>query len=379
MKPLNSSARECLKLFRRQYLQLTSLDTLAFPSPDYLRNESFQSLLYGSIFKPGVLEYPPKDRYQLRVLKELVLRIEKSVANPEEDEVSDELLSHLGVLLASPIQPEPTSIQQKSYVSYTLPVDREFLQGQGESLPFQGEATVTLLESRSLISASGTTGLRTWEAALHLGAYLSLSPKGRDFVRGKRVLELGAGTGFLSILCAKHLDSEQVLATDGDPGLVEALETNFLLNGLGNNCEKIGASVLKWGWALMGGAIEIRGEGHQWDVILGADILENDIGVADHGMAQTYDSAVVPYLVSTLRDLFDVFPRAEVLISATIRNADTFEAFTSGCRTFKFGIEDIVFQQKPFPEQQGLFYSTATPIRILRISRPGRMEDPWAI
>jgi protein-lysine N-methyltransferase EEF2KMT len=188
-------------------------------------------------------------------------------------EVSNELLSHLSLLLASPLLPEVASAQQKSYVTYTLPEDPKSLRQQGEPLPAQDELTLTLLESRSVISASATTGLRTWEAALHLGTYLSLSDEGRDFIRGKRVLELGSGTGFLSILCAKHLGSMQVLATDGDPNVVEMLETNFFLNGLDGDREHVEASVLKWGWALMGGVLETRGEIRTWDVALGADVV----------------------------------------------------------------------------------------------------------
>src|SRR5579862_2320334 len=193
--------------------------------------------------------------------------------SPLLQEISNELLSHLSILLASPLLPEAASAQQKSYVTYTLPVDPKSLQQQGEPFPSQGELTLTLLESRSLISASGTTGLRTWEAALHLGAYLSLSAEGRDFIRGKRVLELGSGTGFLSILCAKYLGSMQVLATDGDPGVVEMLETNFFLNGLDGDRERVGASILKWGWALMGRALKAKGESCIWDVALGADVV----------------------------------------------------------------------------------------------------------
>jgi predicted nicotinamide N-methyase len=189
--------------------------------------------------------------------------------------VSNDLLSHLSLLLVSPLQPGPTSAQQKSYVTYTLPVDPKSLGRQGEPLPSQVEATVTLLESRSLISALGTTGLRTWEAALHLGAYLSLSPGGRDSIGGKSVLELGSGTGFLSILCAKHLGSKRVLATDGDPGVVESLETNIFLNGLDSGREQVGTSVQKWGWALMGKVIENQEEGHGWDVVLGADVVSS--------------------------------------------------------------------------------------------------------
>ncbi|KAI9777528.1 MAG: hypothetical protein M1839_008822 [Geoglossum umbratile] len=365
MQHLSLQERENYTLFRRQYLQLLNPDSLAFPASDSLRNESFQIFLYEGIFKPGALAFPPQDRYQLRVLKELVLRVEKSIVDPEEDGASDELFSRLSILLAVPLLSEAASAQQKSYVTYTLPLGLESLRQQAEPYLSQGEAALTLLESRSLISASGTTGLRTWEAALHLGGYLSLSPEGQDFIGGKRVIELGAGTGFLSILCAKYLGARRVLATDGDPGVVEALEANFFLNGLDNNPDRVRASVLKWGWALMGGMLEDQEESHRWDVALGADV--------------TYDSAVIPHLVSTLRGLFDMYPKIEVLISATIRDLETFETFILNCRTNKFVMEDIAFQPIPFAKQQGLFYPTSTPIRILHINRPGVAEDPWAV
>jgi hypothetical protein len=90
------------------------------------------------------------------------------------------------------------------------------------------ERTVTLLEARSVISSSGTTGLRTWEAALLLGFYL-VSETGRASIHGKRLFELGAGTGMLSILCAKHLGVAGVVATDGDEAVVDAIKTNLFL------------------------------------------------------------------------------------------------------------------------------------------------------
>ena len=85
MQHLRPQERESYILFRRQYLQLLDTDSLAFPASDCLRNESFQSIMYEGIFKPGILAYPPQARYQIRVLKELVLRVEKSIVDPEED------------------------------------------------------------------------------------------------------------------------------------------------------------------------------------------------------------------------------------------------------------------------------------------------------
>lgn len=51
-----------------------------------------------------------------------------------------------------------------------------------------------------------------------------------DLVKGKNVLELGAGTGFLSLLCAGELDARHVLATDGLAHVCESLQVNVDLN-----------------------------------------------------------------------------------------------------------------------------------------------------
>lgn len=46
---------------------------------------------------------------------------------------------------------------------------------------------------------------------------------------------------------------------------------------------------------------------------------------------QIYDVDLVPLLLSTLRDLFDNYRIEEFLISATLRNRDTFQAFLDAC------------------------------------------------
>ncbi|KAI9835416.1 MAG: hypothetical protein M1819_002334 [Sarea resinae] len=342
MSLLPPQQSEQLSLFHRQYAQLLNVDLLAFPSTDSLRNSAFQSVLYATLFDETEVHHPPPERYQLRVLKELVARIESSVVDPEEDEVSDDLVSRLATLLASPLPPEFTSAQQKSYVTYMLPPAEESA---------EEPKSVTVMESRTLISSSGTTGLRTWEAALRLGAYLS-SSAGMRLVQGKRVLELGAGTGFLSVLCAKHLGATHVLATDGDEGIVRDLGVNMALNGLEE--EKVDTAALWWGRDLVQAGSGTFASA-AYDVVLGADV--------------TYDASVVPSLVSTIRDLMELNPYAKVIIAATIRNEQTFEAFISACRANKFSFEDIWFNVLPLEQQRGFFHPTSTPIRILSITR----------
>lgn len=181
-------------------------------------------------------------------------------------------MSRLSTLIISDLPPESTAVQQKEYVTFScFPPSSSIFESD------EIDPTITLLERRHLISGSLTTGFRTWEASLHLGSYLLL-PENLHLVQGKNVLELGAGTGFLSILCAKHLEAKHVTATDGDEGVVEALKENAFLNELEDENE-LNSSVLRWGRGLKGTWVEEECEDFPYDLILGADIVRLAHGV----------------------------------------------------------------------------------------------------
>lgn len=177
-------------------------------------------------------------------------------------------MTHLSSLISSDLPDEMIAAQQRSYVTFSCLTPSSYLSDNSEKQP-----TITLLERRNLISGSSTTGFRTWEAALHLSSYL-LTPSGQLLIQDKSVFELGAGTGFVSILCAKHLGARHVTATDGDEAVVEALKENLFLNGLDDQA-KINASVLRWGRALNGSWVEDECEEWPCDILLGADIVRS--------------------------------------------------------------------------------------------------------
>ncbi|KAK8864152.1 hypothetical protein IAR55_001398 [Kwoniella newhampshirensis] len=84
-----------------------------------------------------------------------------------------------------------------------------------------------------------SVGVQTWGSAILLGRQMALRPADfglflpPSFERGVRVLELGAGTGLLSILCRKLLDLHSVSSQPSTPpGLVVA--TDFLRSVLDN-------------------------------------------------------------------------------------------------------------------------------------------------
>jgi predicted nicotinamide N-methyase len=279
-------------------------------------------------------------------------------------------MSALSAKLATPLPPEASSVQQKCYVTYyhpSAPSDAD-----AQPLEKAGYNHITLLESRSLISAGGTTGLRTWEAALHLGRFLCAHP---DIVRGRHILELGAGTGYLSILCARHLEAAHVIASDGSDDVLYNLPDNLFLNELEHTSSATITSQeqvsvphesqatygtvtlmdIKWGYALLGTEEEKWNGGRPVDVVLGADV--------------TYDRSVIPSLVGTVLELFALYPQVEVYISATQRNRDTFQVFLDVCQGHGLKVDDFEFKVPAKEDQEGPFYSDEVEIRICRVSQ----------
>ncbi len=300
-------------------------------------------------------------------------------------------MSALSSLLRANVPSESLFAQQKAYVTYCFPLD------SSDASTCQ-DRQITLLESRSVISSSGTTGLRTWEAALLLGAFL-LSETGQAMVCGQRILELGTGTGMLSILCAKYLGASGVVATDGDEGVVDAVKTNAFLNGLDDPSRAtFRSAVLKWGWPIKASGFEEDYGMSIPDVVVAADVvsaIRKRSRRRERSLTQrlqTYDESVIPALVSSLRGFYELNPGLRVLIGATIRNPKTIETFLGACGGFApqnqprsrarskqslmggvdrngLRFDEVDFPARPEHLQDGPFYPTWTPIKIWCITR----------
>ncbi|KAI1128198.1 S-adenosyl-L-methionine-dependent methyltransferase [Nemania abortiva] len=342
-----------LRLLRRQYLQLFEPDFLAWPHPQLLRRSDAQAWLFKNLFDESRNPRLPPQRYQLRVLRPLIARIEKAIQDPDEDEISDDLMGRIGALMTHGVPSEFETMKERAYVTFTcLPESRTNRNLDSDGDDATEEPTITLLERRNLISGSRTTGHRTWEAALHLGSYLLTNP-GQNLIRGKSVLELGAGTGFLAILCAKHLGARRVITTDGDEAVVDYLKENLALNDIDDG-KLIMARTLWWGDELQGTWVEQACSSDPFDVVIGADI--------------TYDKVAITALVRTLRQLFRMRHQLQVIIAGVVRNADTFQTFQDECARSNFTVEEIILAAKPMREQTALFYAAAVPIKILKIT-----------
>ncbi|CEG42754.1 Predicted methyltransferase [Plasmopara halstedii] len=103
----------------------------------------------------------------------------------------------------------------------------EVLVLQMEELPIAASLFMLAEMDANVTEISGT---RLWTGSHHLSRYLCFYP---ELVCGKRVLELGAGTGICSIVSSK-LGAVRCLATDGDNEVVELLSRNVQLNDMEN-------------------------------------------------------------------------------------------------------------------------------------------------
>ncbi len=74
-----------LVLFRRQYLQLVEPDFVAYPPKQLLKDPDVQAWLYRRLFDSERNDRLPPERYQLRIVKPLLAKVELAIEDPEED------------------------------------------------------------------------------------------------------------------------------------------------------------------------------------------------------------------------------------------------------------------------------------------------------
>ncbi|KFQ68568.1 Protein FAM86A, partial [Phaethon lepturus] len=193
------------------------------------------------------------------------------------------------------------------------------LQPTGES--------VTLSESVAIISG-GTTGLVTWDAALHLAEW---AIKNSTVFSNRTVLELGSGIGFTGIAICKTCNPKAYIFSDCHPCVLKQLTENIRLNGFvlesetahltesqGQQTEatkyqnpKLVVAELDWGSVTEKQLLDL-----QPDVVIAADVIyDPEIILALTGMLQK---------LSTCRA--DRKP-PEVYIASAIRNPDTYHLF----------------------------------------------------
>lgn len=198
---------------------------------------------------------------------------------------------------------------------------------------------VSIWETPRVISGQGTTGARTWNAALLLGFVINTDSRFKGELDNLTVLELGAGTGLVATALAKKQQHnlQKIIITDGDSGVVEKLRPTLELNNVDE--QSIECVQLLWGETSIPSNV---------DVVLGADII--------------YDPSVLAVLLDTLGDFFASGTRYAI-ISRSDRNPDTTAQWEKQCDE-RFSREVIRVEN---PQTSGLpcwFHSGANDITI---------------
>ncbi|KAF3092943.1 hypothetical protein TWF569_007476 [Orbilia oligospora] len=325
---------------KRLYLQSVPAGSIAFDGlvPVGKVDWGFQDHLFNTILSKDATAYRPADAYTRRFLKFLISCLESNLA--EDEELHDSILTLYSNLMSKP--DSPSDATKPTFITYLLPPNQSLSQEDGEK---DGEVQVVISERKSVLSADGHTGSRTWEAALALGEFFLFTPSPISKpIPQCRILELGAGTAFTSILLSK-LGAKHVLATDGDERVCEAIRRNIDHNYCRN---VVSASQLLWGASQEDSTVYTE----PWDLVIGGDI--------------TYDTRDLSDLALTLKKLLvanqDI--GAKAIISATVRNEDTLREFDTELSSagLNFKVQEIGESGR-----QLWYYGSDTPIRIYTI------------
>ncbi|POM63678.1 FAM86A protein [Phytophthora palmivora] len=170
---------------------------------------------------------------------------------------------------------------------------------QMEELPVAASLFMLAEMDANVTEISGT---RLWTGSHFLSRYLWRHP---ELVQGKRVLELGAGTGICSIVSSK-LGAVKCLATDGDEEVVDLLTKNVQVNEVES---VVTARSLFWGDKLSAQMLlKEFPDALDVDIVLAGDVL--------------YKSELLPLLFDTVTQVLTLDDAERVFVLCHIPRAD---------------------------------------------------------
>ncbi|WVQ72536.1 hypothetical protein IAR50_002093 [Cryptococcus sp. DSM 104548] len=322
-----------------------------------------------------IREFQPEQGYQAKFWRRVVTAMEFGIAaggdQDDEDEwvIDDAIYEHVSNLMVSSSagfqEPRPS---YRTFL-YDLPVNQ---QTGGKCAERKNGGRITLLEEQIVIQ-SGTTGLRTWTAALHLGHHLiqNFSALLPPPFASKGFIEIGAGTGLISILLShlgfsvigtdlggveQNLDSDNSFKTP-----LGRLETNLSLNSYDKDSPVI--HHLDW--------FDARKEPSDpsYDDFW-ADLVQakRNVMAAD----VIYDPDLVPPLVNTIDVLLGSSEdQICAVVAATVRNESTYESFLVHCSQHNLTVRHV--ELPPMQDADPTFWDSAldagTRVALMRITK----------
>ena len=183
-------------------------------------------------------------------------------------------------------------------------------------------------------SAAGADGTyrRLWPAALRFAKWLGDHP---ETVRGKSVLELGAGTGAIGLVCAA-LGATRVCITDV-PGALQPIRDSVRLNpALGGS-----VSVAPCTWGLQSHLDALLAAGERFDVVIGCEVVYKQ------------EWAVLSALLETMDALLGHGRSATILLAYKPRAGRLEDSAFFGPASERFRVEQVPISQRVPPHDAG--------------------------
>ncbi|KAG5884909.1 hypothetical protein JTB14_034107 [Gonioctena quinquepunctata] len=305
-----------------------------------------ESMLNKTINSNLVHKYPVQINYAKSFLKHIIDNLERlQRCAIQETVICDELYSAYGRLVA-------LRFSSQCFKHYLLET---------------GDKVISLNESSNLIS-DGTTGLRTWQAAIALSEWII---QNKDSFREKTVLELGSGIGLAGLVLAKECSPKYTFLTDCHETVLKTLCENVQINSTQHpidipesanrsecscqmkhrcqyNSETLGVHVLNLPWE------EIKQEECETlgavEIVIAADII--------------YDDELFEPLVNAMKCLAEFCKVEEFIFSCTERNPITLASFLKCTELAPF-----LITQLEVPHQKIFSWPTDTPVKIFRFTK----------
>jgi predicted nicotinamide N-methyase len=234
---------------------------------DQVEEEEVSQKLIGHEDVNALRSDPFERKYAVKWLTGLIARSDVWIAEaPEEEDGGDTFEERSRVLddaasllsaFAGDVEPEPALTRCFSFPR----------SGGGSPVCVQ-------LNDGALLTTDHTSvGLQSWASSIILAERICWEPSSFHFDSldrpGVRILELGAGTGLLSVIVSKFLPSAEIIATDYHPDVLANLRSNVSANISGQEQSPISVHTLDWSNPPTEGPFS---EG-TFDMILAADVI----------------------------------------------------------------------------------------------------------
>ena len=119
------------------------------------------------------------------------------------------------------------------------------------------------------------SGQKVWTGSFFLANYLiSMHQSSSPLLKNKSVMELGAGSGILSILASSFLEASFVTASDNDPVALDLLSQNLILNDLHQSQSTIQTASFSWGTDPSKSTPPLSSK--SYDVVVAGDVMYKD-------------------------------------------------------------------------------------------------------